>query len=398
MIGLSSPQNSYFNGPSAIVAGQIYNFTLYSVDANGNSLNNVNDVFSISFQSNNNYYFASSYSGNGISVAYVLLGVADYYLVNVKLYNQDVAGSPFYCFVTSGYPSLQFSYIDPIYTVTAGVVNDMNVHLFDAFGNIANYTGVSMRVMFVNYSLYTSSVNASPGNQSSFGFNHSGSYSNGVLQFVVYVAGIYNVSIFIDDGLLTSYYLNVSPNSLYASNCVPVYSNYQITAGNQYSFKIQTRDYYHNNLIISLLNSYSVTASGPSSIQGSLSIFEGICTVTISPTIVGQYTINIILEDLSLGPLPKLAVTVSDLSLTLSSFTVPSSQTSGSPVSILIYTKDQYGNMRQGGDSLNCSIIGKSNTINFTITDIGSGVYSLNFTPLVVDTYIITVFYQQSTL
>ena len=96
--------------------------------------------------------------------------------------------------------------------------------------------------------------------------------------------------------------------------------------------------------------------------------------------------------------MPKLAVTVSDLSLTLSSFTVPSSQTSGSPVSILIYTKDQYGNMRQGGDSLNCSIIGKSNTINFTITDIGSGVYSLNFTPLVVDTYIITVFYQQSTL
>jgi hypothetical protein len=61
--------------------------------------------------------------------------------------------------------------------------------------------------------------------------------------------------------------VNVAPNDLYAPSCVPKGISTTMVAGTQYTFQIQSRDFFSNNMKLSLSDAigtnYLVTYIGP---------------------------------------------------------------------------------------------------------------------------------------
>jgi hypothetical protein len=212
-IGLSTVENCYFIGNTSMVSGVIYTFLMYSVDIYGELIDNSDDVFAVELVGLENYYFVSTYAGDGMSFANVIPGLSGEYTVNVLLYGEHIKGSPYTAIIEAGYPNAWISFFDVPDNVTAGVMNSMKVELKDAYGNDCSGAEVTMYIVYDNSDEFISPIGVPGVDQSSFGFVHSGHYIEGFLVYVLYIAGDHNISIFLDQELALSYTLIKSYSS-----------------------------------------------------------------------------------------------------------------------------------------------------------------------------------------
>lgn len=391
-VGLSTPLNCYYSGPINLIAGEIGNYKMYSADARGQVIDNPNDVYTITFLGPSRYYFVSNYSGKGVSYSNLILGVSGNYSVSIQLYGKDIKNSPYSMQVFPGSTSAAYSYINYTFSATAGIAQNINVSLFDAFGNGSQECCLSATIVYLNSSGFNSSIGLPDPDRSSFGYNQSGVYSNGVISFTVYVAGFYNVSVYIKDQLLSSYILSAQSSYLYAPNCAFAYLNTQVTAGNYFIILVQARDLYYNNILYNTPDAVSFSATGPYAVQGQVAQSSGTYNCSLLVTASGTYTLSLYIGNNPVSNLPQLNVIQGTLSLTASVITMPTYSISGVAVTATIYTKDVYSNIRPGGDILTYSIIGSSSVAG-TLTDLNNGTYSLVFTPYTVGTYTVNVYY-----
>lgn len=396
-IGLSTVKNCYFTGPTSMIAGEIALFKMYSVNEYNEIIDNYNDVFALSFQGNSSFYFVSIYQGAGMSYCYVKLGTAEVFSLNIQLYGNDINGSPLEFAVNPGYPSLKYSYVNKISSIIAGTVNLMGVVLLDNFENPTSGCEVTMTIVFVDKNDYISPISVADVDQSVFGFNHSGSYISPNIEFSAFIAGNYKASVYLDEALLIQYSLSVVPSDIIGSKCVPVFSSTTLIAGMSYTYSVQTRDLYSNNILVDSLTSYTATASGPQSVEGVLTMSGGVGQVVTTLTVIGTYTLSLTINTGLVGSMQSITVTVSDVSVIISTVNVPTSQLAGVVTYVNIYVTDEYGNLRNGGDILTYLIAGLT-TITGTISDLGGGNYNLTFTPYLVDTYTVTIYYNSNVL
>jgi hypothetical protein len=389
-VGLSFPPNCYFQSNRSGFSGDLAMFLFFSADVDQNIINNMNDVFAVAFEGTSSYYFVSQYAGSGMSYAYVVLGAAGSYNVTVSLYGQNVKGSPFNFVVMGGYPNIEKTNAIEMGTVVAGTGNDMTVNLLDAFRDVASGAQVYMQITYLNSDGFSSSLGLPGADQSAFGFNKVGNYGNGGISFTVFVAGTYQVTLLLDNTVFANYTMISTPASIYPPNSVAVYSSYSVVAGETFSFQLQTRDIYYNNLNISQVDSYNFTATGPVQVQGLLEVANGVAAASFSSNTAGLYSLSISINGLPVGALANVTVLPGPIDLTVSYFTVPSTQTAGTKTTVSIYTTDTFGNLLPGGLTLSYSISGKTN-LTATLSDLQNGIYSLIFTPLLVDTYTVTI-------
>ena len=99
--------------------------------------------------------------------------------------------------------------------------------------------------------------------------------------------------------------LMVAPSDIYAPSCVPLGIPTTMIAGTQYTFKIQSRDFYSNNMELNLANSlgsdYKITyQSGDNIVQAALSDDSqlGVFKVTVTITKTGLYSLRILFKEL----------------------------------------------------------------------------------------------------
>ena len=127
----------------------------------------------------------------------------------------------------------------------------------------------------------------------------------------VYRAGTYTLTVQVDsDDVIGSptEYLEIEPTTLYAPNCVTKDLPTEMYAGYDYSFLIQGRDQYHNNLIKNLSEAagvnYSVspylTSNSGHNFSGTMTDYSsfGIFTVSMSLSktqTTGTYNYNVLM-------------------------------------------------------------------------------------------------------
>jgi hypothetical protein len=96
---------------------------------------------------------------------------------------------------------------------------------------------------------------------------NNGAYS---CQLTTYRSGLYSLSVKVNGlNVLNSPWspVNVAPTELYAPSCVPKGIPLTMVAGTQYTFQIQSRDFFSNNMNQALSQAigtnYLVSYSGP---------------------------------------------------------------------------------------------------------------------------------------
>lgn len=132
--------------------------------------------------------------------------------------------------------------------------------------------------------------------------NKDGSYQG---QLTLYRAGLYQLSVKINDQHVVDSPWTpvlVLPTNLYAPSCVPLGVPSLIEAGSQYTFQIQTRDFYSNNLKSSQQDlDFQITfTSGDETVSATLQddLDLGVLKVSFTLTKVGLYHLSIMLNGL----------------------------------------------------------------------------------------------------
>jgi hypothetical protein len=394
-IGLSSVTDSYFEGATELISGELSLFLFYSANKYNELLENTDDIFAIELIGPANYYFTSTYDHSGQSFAYIQAGVAGNYEGRVLLYGNHISGSPFNLTVLEGYPSILHSFVETFENVTVGQVNSFKVHLLDQFANPTSGGQVTMNAIWLDSDKYQSPIGVPDANQSEFRWNHSGIFYTDHLRFSVFIAGNYEAQVFLDKSLIQSFFFEALPEKVHPSHFVGVFEQVQVEAGMEFKFQVQTRDVYHNNLVIETLENYTVVAIGNEEVLGSLIVEAGVLRVSFLPVIVGDYVIYLNVSGVVVDELKDFEVIHSNFSFLTSSVSAVTSTTAGSLVKVYIDTKDDYGNTLSGGMIFTFTIKGKI-TLSGEMIDYSNGTYILIFTPLVVDSYVVTVKYEDT--
>lgn len=392
-IGLSSVLDCYFESESKFTAGELYLFQFYSVNKYNQVIENLDDVFAVELKGPSEYFYTSTYDYKGRSFVYVQAGTAGEYEVSVKLYGQHVKASPFNVTVVPGYPSVFHSYVDEFDNVTVAQIVLVQVYLLDYFGNPSQGGQVTLQVIWLDSDKYESILGVEQVDRSAFGYNQSGDFYTDRLEFSVFVAGNYEARVFLDGVLMKSFGFEAISGSVYPQHCVGVFDGLEVQAGGEFRFQVQMRDFYHNNVIMTELKDYDLTAVSNEEVIGSAVVEDGVVVAVFNPVLTGVYKIVFNVSSQLIDELPDFKVLPSNISYTTSYISSVSATTTGSTVTVLISTKDDYENMLAGGLSLTYSIKGKT-SLSGKLTDSQNGSYTLSFTPLLVDTYSISVLHE----
>lgn len=78
-----------------MTAGKLSSSLLQSRDSYGSALDNIADVYELSFESESSFAVTAVYLGNGLYQAQYVPFVAGTYTVHVKLYDEHIYGSPY---------------------------------------------------------------------------------------------------------------------------------------------------------------------------------------------------------------------------------------------------------------------------------------------------------------
>ncbi|CAG9326799.1 unnamed protein product [Blepharisma stoltei] len=412
-VGLSSPSLCYSTTISSTTVGVSNQLSLYSVDANGNLLDNPTDVYSLSFSGPATVNFNSVYGSAGKSTATFILTKSGTYTATITLYGTSIKTSPFQLTVNPGSASTDTSTSSlstlASSSLTAGTVYTITFNPLDAYSNsiTSSVSGINLVINFIDNNSYQSSLGVSqPSNWTTvYGTNYSGTFSGTSITFVIYRAGNYQGYVYINQAILSGYPLSLSiiPSSIYAPYCVGVFSTTQGTAGTQFAFSLQTRDLYYNNLVITSISSYTLTAVGPSTASGSLvNTGSGTFDATFTINTSGTYTLSLLINSLYVPNLSSITISpASSTSSTTSSFTLSStSVTAGTTITGTIYARDQYSNIRtSSSDTFTISILGNTGaSVSSSIANNNDGTYTFTFVPTVADTYTVTVELSSSSL
>ncbi|CAG9323607.1 unnamed protein product [Blepharisma stoltei] len=406
-IGTSSPQYCYFEAENTVNAGITNKISIYSADADGNLLDNTNDVYSVSFSGPATLNFQSVYSGNGKSIANYILTTSGTYTLKITLYGSQIKNSPISVTVNPGPISIDNSYTDfssiISSTLTAGDKYISTFVAIDAYLNTITSSNdiLDLQITFVDNNDYTSSIGvAQPSNWTEvYGENYSGTYNYPDITFQIFRAGNYQANIYINQGLMKDFPMNlkVQPNSLNVEHSAIQFSSYQGYAGTVFSVYFQARDVYYNNLLITSVSSYQIQAIGASTVTATfINYSPGVFTISFTITKSGVYSISGTINGSSLPSSSTFtilpALTSSSSTTTLSG--IPTQIFAGNQTTGTITSKDQYSNIRiDSSDTFTATITGLTGAaISPTLVNNGNGIYSLIFTPKTVDTYTVKVY------
>lgn len=404
-VGLSSPELCYFSAPSQGTAGIASLLELYSVDALGNILDNLTDEFSVQFSGPTSISIKSTYVGYGKSTASFILTKSGTYTAFVTLYGAAIKGSPFFLTILPGSVSTDTSTTSLITlansSLTAGTVYSVIFTPLDSYLNpiTTEVSGVSLEIIFDDNTQYASSLGVSqPSNWTSiYGLNYSGYYDGNSITFVVYRAGNYQGKIYINNSMLKNYpvSIQVEPSSIYAPYCVAVFSSSQAIAGTQFTFNLQTRDMYYNNLLITSITSVSLQAIGPATVIGDLiSTANGVFQGGITMTIVGTYSLILAIDGLNVQNMQTVTTFPGTVTAaTQSNIVLLTTQSrAGNLITATIYSNDLYSNLRTNSDDIFVVTVISTTSVavSTNIKNNNNGSYTVSFTPTLIGTYTVT--------
>ena len=134
-----------------------------------------------------------------------------------------------------------------------------------------------------------------------------------------------------------------------------------MVAGTQYTFKIQSRDFYSNNMNLLLADAigddFLITYTGPSTVQAALVDDDspGVFRVEVTLTITGEYKLTVLLKGLQV----PTQLSVNSITVTPKPVTSPAttgftgaqpSYLTGQYVEIIITARDEFSNLRYSTD------------------------------------------------
>jgi hypothetical protein len=325
--------------------------------------------------------------------------IAGEYQVTVTLRDEEILGSPFTATVYPGEvkPSLSTTTIDSaeIAAIEAGITYFFTLQAVDIYGTLHYQSNpdldISILVVYENHDSWPSPIGIADATdwQATYGTDIAGiaidsgdgSYA---CQVTLYRSGQFYIEVKISSIHVSgSPYspLLVRPTNIYAPYCVPLGISETMVAGDQYSFRIQGRDFYQNNIQdlkddafgtdflvqYSLLESEDDVDFQPVVVEATLvddtSLGAGVYKSTVTLTIAGQYEILVLLRGLQM-PTDVETITVEpavSTSSTFSNFTgVEMQYQTGQSVEVTIYARDRYGNLRTDStaDNFELSLLG----------------------------------------
>jgi hypothetical protein len=407
-----STVSSCYNDPlSTITAGVSTFLNIYSVDARGNLYDNPLDLYSISITGPDTFSFSSTYKSGGKSSVTFSLTKSGVYTVSITLYSLPIRNSPFSLTVLPGAFSAATSTTDfssilsLLGYLQAGVTYSITLTPRDSYSNLlTGFPSSAYFVLsFVDYNEYVSPINlAHPSNWAAiYGENYSARPEGSVFNIAGYRAGNYIANLFVGSTRLKEFPMNVriTPLGIYPLNSEAVYST-QFTAGNIVVIQIQCRDVYYNNIHTQLtdLATYSVTITGPETLIGTLTqISQGAFKADITLTKAGSYVVNIKLNgtelrgsgrniEVSTGPSDPIEAVVQGFSTSIAA---------GQTGQVTVRTADSYKNpTAYSTDILSASVSATvtSEVLNPVVTSKSYGLFTVEFTPIIADTYSINLY------
>jgi hypothetical protein len=126
----------------------------------------------------------------------------------------------------------------------------------------------------------------------------------------------------------------------------------------------------------------SATGSGNTINQPGLTDGSGVATGTVSATVAEGKTISAIADGTGINQTQGVTVSPAAADAASSTANVPSGGSSGSPTTITVQAKDQFGNdVTVGGATVEITVTGANSAGPIAATDNGDGTYSAAYTP-----------------
>jgi hypothetical protein len=262
------------DGLTAAIAGKLSFIYIQSRNSIGDIIDNTNDNYQLYFSGPNGlttgeFYATAVYQADGLYKSQYVPQLAGTYVLTITLLGDDIKGSPWSVTVEAGEIDssncLSNLGVAPISGV-AGMTKFFTINTFDMFGNQQRssytYTNITIEATYEDNTQYTSPLGiADVANWAEIygrdiaGIsqdNKDGSYA---AQITIYRAGKFSLSIRINDidisgspySLSTDYFY-IAPSDIYAPTCViNAYTPTQ-TSGVAFTFYVQGRDFYANNI------------------------------------------------------------------------------------------------------------------------------------------------------
>ena len=390
-LGKSRWDLCYFTIDKSVKAGYQYNMNFYSVDYNGNIIDNPSDIYSIFFS--DFYQLASTYIGNGQSSVNYTLTTKGFYSISIKLYDEHIKGSPYTLEVLAGdmSPDTTYSDIENLTDITVGSYFNFTIYPFDSYNNsLDTLSGLSVKIYLTDQYLSSLPISAPSGWLSKYNKTLI-SYNYPIVSFKSYVAGVYQVDLFVSNIIVSGYpkLIEIGHGTFMAEHSAVYSESTSVIAGETFTAYVQGRDHFYNNLTNNFtLSSYSFTCDQGN--VGSVKVFNGAVQCDIQLTKAGNNVLYLLLDSVSIN-MPNVNVEANQiLSYSYSLLEVSqSSYKSGSLVLATIISKDTYGNNRYNPDDSYAITV---ETEDFDVVDNEDGTYTISFTPLKTGTYKISVF------
>jgi fibro-slime domain-containing protein len=386
--------------PASLVAGSVSSVTIQARDACRNTITLGGDGASFSYYllySDGVTRFNPSATqladnGNGQYVLSYNPTKAGVWTLNILFAGSPINGNPWKVTVAPGTTSATTSYFlpNPLPVASAGVQYSYTIYALDAFGNNRTVGGDSFSVAFSS-STFISSVTD----------NNNGKYT---VTYTGTLPGAFTVSTSLQSGNIVGSPAGVTAiaGPANVANCVPGGSGYY--SGNvdnaQTTFQVTPVDSYGNVITSSGSDTFSAVLTAPTGATVSCNpmTWDGskywLCN--FHATVSGQYSVTLTAngksKNFGAGPnmSPGAAVASTSSVYLVGGVAVSNNQasmTSGTPVTVLVQSRDQYGNNRVTSASGSFSItLTPANAVlglsaPYTLTDDLNGLYQITYTP-----------------
>lgn len=262
-------------------------------------------------------------------------------------------------------------------TVIAGETKFFQIDTFDLYGNkqVKSYddTKITIYATYLNHDNYFSPIGVAdlPNWPTIYGKDISGialdrkdgTYAS---QLTIFRAGEYRINTVINsvDVKNSPQSFEIIPSDLYAPNCVVKNVVLAYTAGTTSMFDVQGRDFYSNNLVITLTSAITdyklefrdleTNETVHSGIIADHVAGEGAFTLTFTPTLAGNFDLYIMFNGLNVDSSPYRVNVRPDLATHAPSSTIVNINslvhTTGQSIVFVIESRDKFSNLRTSSD------------------------------------------------
>ena len=407
------------DGLTTAQVGKLSTIQLTSRDSNGDVLDNDDDNYQITMTgpgttNTGDMTVTAVYQSAGLYDAQYVPLVSGTFSLSISLLGISIEDSPWTLVITPGEIEPTVSVTDITVaseTLEAGMTYFFTVTTKDVYSNLL-VEGIE-DIDFDIIAEYVSTTYTSPiaiadysNMAAEFGTDVAGiatDQDDGTYycQVTIYRAASYNLYVQINnqdvDSSPFSNFFAVEPSDVYAPNCEMQTDPSTLVSGTAYSYNIQGRDFYHNNVVTlaSTLSDLTVEivnkTNGDVIATGSIAdhASAGVYTATVTPTTAGEYYLNFKHSGLHFDDSPY-AITISAAATTSaikSNFTgVIDSYQTGDTFKVVISANDLNTNLRTD-----------SNAETFVVTlteDTSSTVHTLTVTSNLDGTYTGTHLFQ----